>query len=212
MIARIGVVLMWVSAGVAVLLANPVGGLVIGLAALPATAAALLAARRCAAGVLVVTLCASSWASASGVVPQTFPWDDIEHALLAFGCCWLVGDLLYPVLTSRGLVIATAVAVTMICAVIWEVVEWATDQMLGTNLSPGSTDTITDLFAGLVGAVAGVTILRWGSSRSPARRSAARRLEADRDERLVDRGAISLIELREPDIRSAGGCARDPHR
>jgi hypothetical protein len=151
---------LWVSAAAALAYGDPVGALVLGLAALPATVIAALAAGRRAASFVTAVLLLSAWASASGVVPQVFPWDDVEHALLAFGCCWVVGDALRTVPAPRRLVVLAALGATMTFAVVWEIVEWSADQLLDTNLSPSAADTIGDLAAGLIGsAIAALALL-----------------------------------------------------
>lgn len=49
---------------------------------------------------------------------------------------------------------------------LWEIVEWTSDGLLGTELSEGNTDTVGDLLADSVGAVLGALLLvawaRWG--------------------------------------------------
>lgn len=159
MIAWAAVVGLWASAGLALAFGDPVGALVLGLAALPATAIAAIAAYRWSAAFVTTMLLLSAWASASGRVPQVFPWDDLEHALLAFGCCWFVGDALRAVRAPSALIVAAALGATMVFAVTWEIVEWTADQMLNTNLSPSDADTIGDLVAGLIGASAASRVL-----------------------------------------------------
>jgi hypothetical protein len=54
---------------------------------------------------------------------------------------------------------------------IWEIVEWTGDELLGTDLSEGNTDTVGDLVADCVGSLLGALLLvawavwGWGSVR-----------------------------------------------
>ncbi len=156
---------LWGGGALALALGDPVGALVLALAALPATAIAAIGAQRRSAAFVTLTLMLAAWASASGLVPQTFPWDDVEHALLAFGCCWFVGDELGRVRAPRALVVVAALGITMTFAVLWEIVEWSADQALGTNLSPSDADTVGDLISGLAGAAIASMLLLLGRPR-----------------------------------------------
>jgi hypothetical protein len=66
---------------------------------------------------------------------------------------------------------------------VYEVYEWAADNLLGANLAIGETDTITDLFDDAIGGVIGGALLvvwatyGWGT----VRRVGARRLRQGRD-------------------------------
>lgn len=63
-------------------------------------------------------------------------------------------------------------------AVIWEFYEWTIEQLAPAGMRVGYTDTVVDLFAGLVGSViAGTLVLAWGR-RHPAPRSPAGRAPA----------------------------------
>lgn len=164
---------LWASGALVLAIGDPVGALVLGLTALPATTIAIIGARRPAAAFVTVMLVLSAWASASGWVPQVFPWDDVEHLLLAFGCCWFVGDALRDVTAPRPLVVVAAFGVTMACAVVWEVIEWTADQILNTNLSPSDADTVGDLIAGLAGSASAAMVLLLGYRRDGATASTA---------------------------------------
>jgi hypothetical protein len=54
---------------------------------------------------------------------------------------------------------------------IWEILEWASDSLLGTNLQLGNEDTVTDLLLDSCGAILGAILLvmwarhSWGSVR-----------------------------------------------
>ena len=51
-----------------------------------------------------------------------------------------------------------AIGLTTIAAVIWEFLEYIADLTLGTHRSWGLTDTLSDLFLGLLGAIVFVVI------------------------------------------------------
>ena len=51
-----------------------------------------------------------------------------------------------------------AIGLTSIAAVIWELLEYISDLTLGTNWSLGLTDTLSDLFFGLLGGLVFVVI------------------------------------------------------
>jgi CheY-like chemotaxis protein len=156
MIAASIAALLW-SGAVAILVGrhDGSGALLLALAALPATAIVVLDDGRRTAALLVAALALCAFASATGLVPQHLPWDDLEHAVLAFAfCCWL-GDRLADVPAPVWLSVAAAVGLTMTCAAAWEIVEWTADRAVGTNFSPSDADTVTDLAAGAIGSAFG---------------------------------------------------------
>jgi hypothetical protein len=86
-------------------------------------------------------------------------WDLLFHTLagLAFG---LIGYMIL-VLTYRKQAVRLAPLFTAIFAVsfsltisvLWEILEFAVDQLLNTNMQPSATDTMLDLIVGLIGAL-----------------------------------------------------------
>jgi len=66
-----------------------------------------------------------------------------------------------------------ALGLTMIAAVVWELLEYASDVTLGTAMNHGVADTLSDLFFGLLGGACFV-VYRWYAMRRVA---AARREE-----------------------------------
>jgi hypothetical protein len=169
-ISRIGAAALWTSAAILLIDSDGDGALVLALAALPATAIALAIPHRRAGGFVVIALVASALASATGRVAQVFPWDDIEHALLALSFCWLLIDLLRPVAAPWWLIASAAVGVTLTCSIAWEVVEWVADQALNTRMSPSDADTIGDLVADLLGCGAAIAVLALGRAHRPRNR------------------------------------------
>jgi hypothetical protein len=135
------------------------GALLLALVAMPAAAIALVDDGRRTATLLVAVLALCASASASGLVPQHWPWDNLEHALLAFAfCCW-IGDRLRDAPAPVWLSVAAAIGLTMTCAAAWEVVEWVADRVAGTNFSPSDADTVTDLIADFLGSAIGAGFL-----------------------------------------------------
>jgi hypothetical protein len=70
----------------------------------------------------------------------------------------------------RGIFILT-VALGVAIGAVWEIAEWASDGVLGSNLSEGNDDTVGDLIADTVGSCIGAgllvlwTVKGWGSVR-----------------------------------------------
>ena len=69
-----------------------------------------------------------------------------------------------------GLFFVTA-ALGLAVGALWEIVEWASDSTLGSDLQLGNEDTVTDLVSDAVGAFTGAALLvawaayGWGSVR-----------------------------------------------
>lgn len=58
-----------------------------------------------------------------------------------------------------------SVGLTAITAVVWEFLEYSSDVILGTKMNLGVSDTLSDLFFGLLGAVAMALALRLATQR-----------------------------------------------
>lgn len=54
--------------------------------------------------------------------------------------------------TNRGLRILILISIVALAAVVWEWYEFGWDYFFGTHYQPSEFDTMTDFFAGLVGA------------------------------------------------------------
>jgi uncharacterized membrane protein YjdF len=65
-----------------------------------------------------------------------------------------------------GAAVVTAAGVIALGAV-WEIVEWRADAVFGTDYSQGYTDTLTDLLADTIAAVAGAALVVAWLSRRP---------------------------------------------
>ena len=154
-LAAAGPLALWLGALAFAAAGGRAGALVLALSAVPATAIVILDHGGRTTVAVVAVLTAAAWGSASSVVAQRWPWDKLEHLLLALCFCRWLGDRPETVNARWRMVAAAAVGVTMACAVAWEIVEWLTDRVAGTHMSPSAADTLTDLLAGLVGALAG---------------------------------------------------------
>ena len=68
-------------------------------------------------------------------------------------------------------IFVVALSLGLAIGAVWEIVEWSSDGVFGSNLSEGNTDTVTDLIADGCGSLAGAALLvawarfGWGSVR-----------------------------------------------
>jgi VanZ family protein len=96
-----------------------------------------------------------------------FEWfDEVLHAYTTFALTLPIVLLLYDV-TLKGaqthpvLFVLTAASLGVSIGVLWEIVEWAYDQMVPENAILGKLDTIIDLAMDILGSViAGVASVR----------------------------------------------------
>ncbi|WKB36425.1 hypothetical protein QS257_04740 [Terrilactibacillus sp. S3-3] len=64
---------------------------------------------------------------------------------------------------SPGFLFLFILSFSALCGVLWEVYEFSCDQLFGTLMQENNTDTMTDLIAGLIGAL---IIALWTEIRS----------------------------------------------
>jgi hypothetical protein len=127
------------------------------------------------AGAFAVFLLLATWASVEHWYRRIPQFDVLVHvltpgSLAAVGFFALVHWRLMPPVSHAhpalrsGAPVVWVTAVGLSAAVIWEFYEWGVEQLMPANMHlVGYTDTIVDLFAGLVGSVAaGGLVLRWG--------------------------------------------------
>jgi hypothetical protein len=88
-----------------------------------------------------------------------YPWLDIPtHFLggiaIAYFFAGAIGQL-SPSLgtTPRVVKAAAALGLTALAALVWEFLEFISDQFLGSHLNLGVTDTLSDLFYGTIGGL-----------------------------------------------------------
>jgi GT2 family glycosyltransferase len=118
-------------------------------------------------------------------------WPDTgSHLVIPF----LAAPTVYQVLVRVGAVVAgddrgaprslvgaavVTAAGVLALGTLWELVEWAADSAFGTDYSQGYVDTLTDLLADALAAVAGgVLVAVWLGTRRPPPRSLPHELEA----------------------------------
>ena len=104
---------------------------------------------------------------------DTVPWiDRVVHVVVPLLCA----PVLYVVLARLdvvpdprdetgvrhlvGIAVVTA-SLGLAVGAVWEMLEFASDGTLGSNLSEGNSDTVGDLVADMVGAVLGAGLLVW---------------------------------------------------
>jgi hypothetical protein len=145
-----------------------------------AVVSGLMAAPRAAdvpapfAGAFAVFLLLATWASVEHWYRRIPQFDVLVHvltpgSLAAVGFFALVHWRLMPPVSDDDPALRSwapvvwVTAVGLSAAVIWEFYEWGVEQFMPADMRVGYTDTIVDLFAGLLGSVAaGGLVLRWG--------------------------------------------------
>jgi hypothetical protein len=86
-------------------------------------------------------------------------FDEAVHAYTTFALTLPLALLLYDVVltgaqTQKILFILTVASLGVAIGVLWEIVEWAYDQMVPENAILGKLDTIIDLIMDILGGVA----------------------------------------------------------
>ena len=158
------------------------GALVLAASALAGLVARVVNLPRLYDLAFMLALSLQGWGEAVGLYDRLTWFDEVVHLVLPF----LVAPVLYIALarldvvpdprdeTQRthyvGLAIVTF-AVGGAAGAVWEVMEWASDGVFGTNLQESNSDTVTDLLLDLTGSLAGAlllvlwTVKSWGSVR-----------------------------------------------
>jgi hypothetical protein len=158
------------------------GAGVLAVAALAVLAARLVNLPRVYDLSFVLTMLLTGWGEATGLYDR-IPWyDNLVHFLVP-----LLGAPVVYIALARldvlpdprdethgrhyvGIFVVT-LALGLAIGAVWEIVEYFSDRMLGSQLSLGNADTVGDLVADGLGAVAGAALLvvwsvfGWGSVR-----------------------------------------------
>lgn len=111
--------------------------------------------------VFTALLAADAWLTALGVVARIDRHDTIGHVVLpaaAVPVALHAVRRLAPEWAWLAAVIAAAAAI-MGAGIAWEVVEYASDAALGTDMSLGAADTRHDLVGDASGALIGATLV-----------------------------------------------------
>jgi uncharacterized membrane protein YjdF len=118
----------------------------------------------------IVAMALTGWGDALGLYDRYTNYDSVVHFLVPFAIAPIVyillarGDALPDLRNTRerhhrvGVFVVTLAFGAAIGA-IWEVFEWCSDQLLGSHLQRGQTDTIGDLVADTCGALVGGALL-----------------------------------------------------
>ena len=124
-----------------------------------------------------VFLLIATWAAVEHWYRQVTLLDAVVHfltpgSLAAVAYHVLAGARLLPGAVDAGRLRSPAPVlwVTLVgttAAVVWEFYEWVVEQLMPAGMIVGYTDTVVDLFAGMLGSmVAGVLVLTWARHRT----------------------------------------------
>lgn len=111
-------------------------------------------------GLLVLALLASAASSLFGLY-KTFWWfDEALHGYFSFAATLVLALYAYgALLTGRRrhevLLVLTVAGLGLALGTLWEMTEWAYDQLVGVNAILGKKDTMIDLTLDAVGGLAG---------------------------------------------------------
>jgi hypothetical protein len=98
------------------------------------------------------------WLVVLGVIGQPGVGSAIAHAIAGALLGWALADAILRTPGARAgarRVLMAVVLATLVVGVVWELWEWTTDALTGTDLTGGIADTIADLVADVAGATAG---------------------------------------------------------
>jgi hypothetical protein len=124
----------------------------------------------------------TGWGEALGLYDAWKPYDNVVHFIVPMLCCQVAYIALARIEVLPDLreeftprhyagIFTIAFALGVAIGGLWEIVEWASDELFGSNLSMGNNDTVGDLIADSLGALAGGLLLvawtkyGWGSVR-----------------------------------------------
>jgi hypothetical protein len=124
-----------------------------------------------------IAMILTGWGEALGLYDAWKPYDNVVHFVVPMLCSQVayiglarlevLRDMRDEVAPHRYLGIFTITfALGVAIGGIWEIFEWVSDGMFGSNLSMGNDDTVGDLVSDTLGAAAGGLLLvawtRWG--------------------------------------------------
>jgi hypothetical protein len=142
------------------------------------------------AAAFAVFLLLATWAGVQHWYQQVSQFDVLVHfltpgSLAAVAYFMLVRARLFPAARSALLHLRSwapvvwVVVVGVSVAVVWEFYEWVVEQVNPAGMSVGYTDTVVDLFAGMLGSLsAGGLVLWWARRHGTERDSTAFRAVA----------------------------------
>jgi hypothetical protein len=124
-----------------------------------------------------IAMILTGWGEALGLYDAWKPYDNVVHFVVPMLCSQVayiglarlevLRDMRDEVAPHRYLGIFTITfALGVAIGGVWEIFEWASDGVFGSNLSMGNDDTVGDLISDTLGAAAGGLLLvawtRWG--------------------------------------------------
>lgn len=148
----------WAGVLIYLILGQTAAGLVLAVVAVFVTVLAVAAAGDPPTAALAVAVAVSAGGSATGLIPQVSPWDKVEHGSVAFLLVLALDrqlvrrDAVTALVANRKLMTLLAWGSTLALAVVWEILETASDRLAGTDYSLGMFDTLGDLAVVLLGA------------------------------------------------------------
>ena len=159
---------------VSLALGNRAGAAMFGVSFGAIGLAALLGWPRRSVTVVGLGVAGIVWLVLLGVIGQPGVGSAIAHAIAGALLGWALADGILRAPGARAgarRVLMAAVLATLVVGAVWELWEWATDELTGTDLTGGIGDTIADLIADGAGAVAGaaLAVSRFGAPSTPTR-------------------------------------------
>ena len=158
-----------------------------GVANLLVAGLALLVARACQLPRLydlgfTVAMILTGWGEALGLYDLWKPYDNVVHFFVPMLCCQVAYIALARIEVLPDMredfvprhyagIFTVTFALGVAIGGLWEIVEWTSDGVFGSNLSLGNDDTVGDLISDSLGAAAGGLLLvawtryGWGSVR-----------------------------------------------
>ena len=132
--------------------------------------AALLGWPRRSMTVVGLGVAAITWLVVLGVIGEAGAGSAIAHGIAGALLGWALADAILRTPGARAeatRVLVAAVLATLVVGVVWELWEWGTEALTGTNLTGGIADTIADLIADGAGAAAGAALAVFGFGAPP---------------------------------------------
>jgi hypothetical protein len=129
-----------------------------------------------------VAMILTGWGEALGLYDLWKPYDNVVHFVVPMLCCQVAYIALARIEVLPDLrqefvprhyagIFTVAFALGVAIGGMWEILEWSSDELLGSNLSLSNADTVGDLIADTLGSVTGGLLLvawtryGWGSVR-----------------------------------------------
>lgn len=136
------------------------------------------------AAAFAVFLLLATWAAVQHWYQQVSQFDVLVHfltpgSLAAVAYFGLVRARLLPAARSSSLHLRSwapvvwVIVVGVSAAVVWEFYEWVIEQVNPAGMSVGYTDTVVDLFAGMLGSLTAGGLVLWWARRHDASREPA---------------------------------------